>query len=177
MPDSTPIEIWKPIPGFEGYYDVSNQGNVRGLDRIVPAGPRQYRIKGKVLKPRVNVQTSYLSVSLRKNGATHYLHIHTLVLLAFVSPRPDGMEVCHNNGDRSDNRLSNLRYGTPSENGHDAVRHGRNKNERKTHCKRGHPFDLLNTYFQPNRGGRFCRTCREIRRREWRDRNIRKSEA
>ena len=54
----------------------------------------------------------YITVSLRRNGRTYPVNVHTLVLLAFVGPRPEGMEACHNNGTRIDNRLSNLRWDT-----------------------------------------------------------------
>jgi hypothetical protein len=57
----------------------------------------------------------------QKGSAT----VHSLVMLAFVGPRPDGLEVCHNNGVASDNRLSNLRYDTRSENNVDSSKHGK----------------------------------------------------
>jgi hypothetical protein len=63
----------------------------------------------------------HLSVVL---GRRNTRMVHTLVLEAFVGPRPPGKEACHGNGQPGDNRLSNLRWGTRSENIADAVRHG-----------------------------------------------------
>lgn len=57
-----------------------------------------------------------------KGGKT--LWVHRVVLGAFAGPCPDGMQGCHNDGDRQNNRLSNLRYGTPTENQGDRVEHG-----------------------------------------------------
>lgn len=77
---------------------------------------------------------------------------------AFVGPCPEGMEVCHNNGDCTDNRLENLRYDTKSANMLDRVRHGTHHNANKTQCLRGHLFTEENTK-RTAKGGRACRTC------------------
>ena len=104
-------EIWKPIPGYEGKYEVSDQGRIRSFRR---------NPKGYLLKPG-RMPEGHLSVSLgRKNSQC----VHKLVLLAFVGLAPDGHECCHNNGNPADNRLENLRWGTRSENIKDAVKHG-----------------------------------------------------
>jgi len=100
------VEEWRPVPGFETYYEVSDMGRVR---RIQPTG---YRLR-KVIRYASN----YWRVSLRRPGTGPRLFaIHRLVLLAFVGPCPVGCEVNHLNGDRSDNRLSNLEYCTKREN-------------------------------------------------------------
>jgi hypothetical protein len=118
-------EVWKAIPGYEGQYEVSNQGNVRSLDRYVECeGPIKGRYlskkKGRALRPGPS-NFGHMSVVLGKHN-THF--VHKLVLLAFVGPAPDKHECCHSNGDPADNRLENLRWGTRSENIKDAVRHG-----------------------------------------------------
>lgn len=67
-----------------------------------------------------------LQLNLRRpGGGLRHVYVHTVVLMAFVGPRPDGMEGCHENGDPTDNRQSNLRWGTRKENAEDMVRHGR----------------------------------------------------
>lgn len=76
----------------------------------------------KYLQPRPS--SGYLRVDLYRGGRHHWKLIHRLVLEAFIGPCPDGMEACHNNGDRTDNRLENLRWDTRSANQKDAVRHG-----------------------------------------------------
>ena len=73
--------------------------------------------------------------------------IHQIVLEAFCGPCPDGMEVLHGNGIRTDNRLSNLRYGTRSENNADSIRHGTHPHSSKTHCPAGHAYSTENTYW------------------------------
>lgn len=101
-------EIWKPIPSFDGY-EVSNQGNVRSYRR---SGGGSFHKIPHSLKPSAN-QGGYLGVSLRQDGETHRKMIATLVMLVFIGPRPDGMQVCHNNSISTDNQLENLRYDTP----------------------------------------------------------------
>ena len=104
-------EVWKAIPGYEGQYEVSDQGNVRTFRRGA---------NGRLMKPG-RMPQGHLSVALgRKNSQC----VHRLVLLTFVGPAPDKHECCHNNGNPADNRLENLRWGTRSENISDAVRHG-----------------------------------------------------
>ena len=66
----------------------------------------------------------YLYIVLYKNRKDHIKLIHRLVLETFVGPCPKGMEACHNNGIRTDNRLENLRWDTRSNNAYDAVKHG-----------------------------------------------------
>lgn len=67
----------------------------------------------------------YPGVSLYRAGSPLKTPtIHTLVMTAFVGPCPEGMQVAHNNGDRTDNRLENLRYATPLENSGDKFEHG-----------------------------------------------------
>jgi hypothetical protein len=117
-------EVWKAIPGYEGQYEVSNQGNVRSLDRYVECeGPVKGRYlskkKGRVLRPGPS-NFGHMSVVLGRNNTQF---VHKLVLLAFVGPPPDKHECCHNNGDPADNRLENLRWGTRAENNTDAVVH------------------------------------------------------
>lgn len=104
---------WRVVPGFPDY-DVSNDGRVRSRRR---GGAR-------ILQPGV-VRHGYLQVQLFcETGKRVYFSVHHLVLLAFVGPRPAGMEVCHNNGKPNDNRIENLRWDTRSNNHADKIKHG-----------------------------------------------------
>ena len=156
-------ETWKPIPGWEDLYEVSDQGRVRSLDRIDSRG---WRRKGQILRANPN-SCGYPSVQLFRDAKRRSVKVHTLVLEAFVGSCPPGMEACHWNDTKDDNRLSNLRWGTPSENQLDLVRNGRHKNAEKTHCLNGHPFDEKNTYVNPASGKRACRACQSVFRKRY----------
>jgi ribosomal protein S25 len=119
------IEIWKAVPGFEGQYEVSDQGRVRSLDRIVlrryangrPATPISY--KGKVISTQ-RKNCGHIKVNL---GAGVHRLVHRLVMCAFVGAPGAGQECLHNNGIPNDNRKENLRWGTRVENKNDERRH------------------------------------------------------
>lgn len=90
-------EVWLPIDGFDYPYEVSNLGRVRNA------------ASGHVLRPGLNRGYAHVSLSLEGKGKTVY--IHRLVLLTFLGPaHHEGSQACHNNGVRSDNRLTNLRW-------------------------------------------------------------------
>ena len=171
-----PEEVWKPVPGYEGLYEVSNLGRVKSLPRkvrIVRWGKEGQRpVPEKILTTTTeDHRFGHLFLYLCREGKRKRWYVHTLVLTAFVGPRPDGMECLHGDGDPANNRVENLRWGTSSENTLDSVRHGTHANARKTHCKRGHEFTPENTYVSTN-GGRRCRPCRRLRQRKYRQRNL-----
>lgn len=136
---------WRPIPTFPGY-EASDDGRIRS--------------RRCELKPWVT--NGYLTVGLRRDGRTFRRSVHRLVLLAFRGIPADGMDACHRNGRRQDNRLSNLYWGTRSANIRDAVAHGTHNNARKTHCPAGHRYTPENTYIVRGRS-RQCVTCTKAR--------------
>lgn len=158
MAHSTP-ERWLPVVGYEGYYEVSDHGRVRSLDRLVDLPPygAKKRVRGRIMATTKG-RLGHMWTRLSRDGKTEVALGYVLMLEAFVGPRPIGYQACHNDGDPSNNHLSNLRWGTPSENAMDAVIHGRHRNARKTHCKRGHEFTTENTYVNSS-GHRKCRAC------------------
>jgi hypothetical protein len=119
------MELWTSIPGYEGFYEVSSYGNARSLTRFVPYGRHKgMTYTGRDLK--LFVSGSYLSVKLARAGVTKTVYVHELVLLAFVGPRPvieDRSEIRHLDGDKFNNQLSNLTYGTVKENAADRKLH------------------------------------------------------
>lgn len=154
-----PNEIWKPVPGFEGAYEVSSLGRVRGLDRTDHRG-RFW--PGRILngsKERGN----YVFFTACKDGSMTKFRIHRLVLEVFVGAAPDGKtQACHRNDIPTDNRLVNLYWGSPVENSADKLRNGRNDRAMKTHCKRGHEFTPENIRMTTT-GGRSCKRCEHYR--------------
>lgn len=154
-------EQWRPIPGYEGYYEVSDHGRVRSLDRYVNRFHGQQVLKrGRVLKPGTYV-SGHKQVNLHVPGHKRKWRVHHLVMLAFVGPRPDGLEVCHNNGNPADNRLENLRYDTHSSNMLDRNDHGTCIYRQRTHCPRGHKLEMPNLVRSSweKRGHRNCLAC------------------
>jgi hypothetical protein len=147
------MEEWREIPGLEGY-EVSSHGRVRS-----------YRTRGS--RPiRLGVSPRALSIYTGKGGYASVQigrsprMVHQLVALAFIGPRPEGYEVDHIDGDRSNARAVNLRYLTRSENiraifGRDDM--CRVKRHRLSEC---------GVYVTPN-GIRRCRACQQQARQKW----------
>lgn len=104
------ISRLKPIKNFSKYL-ISDKGTVYSL------------YSKKILKPGHD-KDGYLRVGLWKYSFRHEGRIHRLVLETFVGHCPEGMESCHNNGNKLDNRLENLRWDTLYNNIKDSVKHG-----------------------------------------------------
>lgn len=152
------VEEWRTVPGYEGSYEVSSLGRVRSLARtIMVEGRWTRRIKPRIRKAPIGSH-GYRAVVLNAGGTTRTFTIHGLVARVFIGEPAPGQVVCHNDGDKANNAVANLRWGTPSDNGLDTVRHGRNPNALKTHCVNGHEFTPENTYVR-KAGGRNCRAC------------------
>lgn len=164
------IEEWRPIPGYEGAYEVSSHGRVRSLPRMVNAGGGRKR-RHPMTYLSIYRGDHYSKVRLKIDGSGSTKNVHSLVAEAFLGPRPDGMEVCHNNGDGHDNRVENLRWDSHQENQRDLVRHGAHAYARRTRCNRGHEFTPDNTGTRgPKERGRRCLTCeRERNARRWQE--------
>lgn len=111
------MEEWKIVPGYENYM-VSNFGRIKG-------------IRGKILKPKYN-RRGYEQHNLKFGSKQKSVTLHSIILAAFVGPRPDGMLVRHLDGDKKNNRLDNLVYGTHAENMADKVKH--RLEEKCPHC-------------------------------------------
>lgn len=116
-------EIWKAISGYEGAYEVSTLGRVRSLDKPnAKSGPRKGKLR-KLVPIGADAQ-QYLSVMLSRNNVVRCGRVHVLVLETFVRPRRAGEQARHLNGCSTDNRLSNLAWGTVEQNTADKVAHG-----------------------------------------------------
>lgn len=116
------------MPGYVDIYEVSSLGNVRSLDRVHvlqsrAGGSYERRQRGKLLAPTLN-SAGYRTVYLWKEHVGHRRAISNLVALSFIGDRPLGSEVCHCDGNKLNDRLSNLRYDTHQANQADRVEHG-----------------------------------------------------
>lgn len=155
------MSTWKPIPGYEGYYEASDEGQVRSLDRMTV---QNRWLVGRVLKAS-RVSSGYLAVTLAKDGQRTTRDVHVLVAEAFHAPKADASHVVrHLNGDKLDNRAANLRWGTGTENQIDRIRHGRNEQSLKTHCPQGHPYAGSNLQLRRGNSGRPRRVCAQCNR-------------
>ena len=165
---------WKPIPEWEGFYEVSDRGEVRSVDRIVHLSNGQTRsYRGRLVRPQ-KTSNGYLHVQLRRPGKTQICRVHQLVLRAFVGPAPEGHEACHLNANRHDNRLANLRWDDRSGNQLDRVRHGHHHYASRDRCNEGHLYTPENTIYRKDSSGgraRRCRTCHNKAMRESRKRS------
>lgn len=165
-------EKWAPIAGYEGAYEVSDQGRIRSLTREVYAGRgRTRKHEGRLLSVYAGDKYSKVRLKLDGDGGSTK-NVHQLVAEAFLGARPDGLEVCHNNSNAHDNRVGNLRYDTHVANIQDAVRIGHAGAKRKTECQHGHELTPENLYTSKRaRGGvlRLCKTCALARDKRYRE--------
>ena len=118
------IEIWKPVVGYEGYYEVSSRGRVRSVARTVRGKAGALRkLKGRLLAGTYD-RKGYKRVYLCKQGNLKTIFVHRLVCLAFYGQPDEGEEVCHYDGNPSNNAVTNLRWDTSAANYQDRKRHG-----------------------------------------------------
>lgn len=158
MSDAT--EHWLPVVGYEGCYEVSDQGRARSVTRVVHLANGRSRVaRGCVLKPYLHPKQRRFSVTLWRDNTSKNVLVARLVLSAFRGPAPDDADGCHNNGNSMDDRLVNLRWDSRHANVLDAVRHGTHHSARKTHCPRNHLLVGENIVVRRDKPGRQCKAC------------------
>jgi hypothetical protein len=110
--DTAMTERWRPVIGYESIYEVSDAGRVRNIKT------------GHMKKPTTDKKDGRLFLLLWKDGKATIFRVSRIVLTSFVGKCPIGFYGCHNDGDPSNNKLSNLRWDTPSSNRADTLIHG-----------------------------------------------------
>lgn len=121
-------EIWKPILGYEGYYEVSNLGEIRSLDRWMKHSRVGFfskklgKIKEKVIDPK---GCGYYYVGLYKNSVKKTFRVHRLVAKAFIPNPENKLYVNHIDNNGLNNKVENLEWCTAQENSHHMVKQGR----------------------------------------------------
>jgi hypothetical protein len=125
--NTLPGEIWKPVAGCEGSYEVSSLGRVKALRRMINRGLRGAReFPERILLPKK--RGNYLKIEVYSASIGKSFSIHRLVCETFHGPRPtEDHEVAHWDGDPHNNAANNLRWATRRENAADRKRHGRNQ--------------------------------------------------
>lgn len=132
------MENWKEIEGFEGYF-ISDYGQVqtirpRNKNSKPPTSPRIMKL--------YTLESGYKRITLRSNGKPRSMFIHSTVLHHFKCPRPYGLECRHLDGNKANNHINNLAWGTRQENTIDQVLHGTHAGLRRRGSK--HPCSKLN---------------------------------
>lgn len=129
--------VWKPVPGFEGRYEVSNIGAVRSCTRtVLKKNNRSQLVRGKQIRPSRS-KDGYLRVNLNTpEGPSRYrtLRIHRIVALAFIPTEDPSQEVNHLNGVRSDNRAVNLEWVTRYQNMDDMLKRNNHRRAIESIC-------------------------------------------
>lgn len=108
--------IWKDVLGYEGFYKVSENGDVKRIVSFRNNGGSGYLQPEKMLKKTPRGKTGYLCVHLSKEGKSKVINIHRLVANAFLKPDVSRTQVNHIDGDKTNNNYKNLEWNTPKEN-------------------------------------------------------------
>ena len=159
----TENEIWKDVAGYEGWYKVSNKGNVCSVDRVV----RGRKYGGRTLRPAYDIG-GYLCVVLSKNGVTKNKKVHRLVAEAFI-PNPNYLpQINHRDEDKANNNVENLEWCTRKQNAnHEArtekVRQKLSKRVKAVNVESGEVITFNSTMEAGNEGyhhGNVAKACR-----------------
>jgi Mor family transcriptional regulator len=108
---SEKLEIWKDIPGYEGYYQASTHGRIRSLDRWVNDNGGQRLHKGKILKNRINNCGYFVTRFVIDNKVICHT-THKLIAMTFLTKSDPNLEIHHIDGDKLNNYINNLEYVT-----------------------------------------------------------------
>lgn len=123
---------WRTVPNYEQQYEASRDGLIKRIGSALPLVQVPRKKDGRLI------------VNLCKDGVMKQRLVHQVITETFHGPRPDGHDACHWDGDNQHNSADNLYWGTKGQNFADSLRHGTNKEIRKTQCPRGHLLKVPN---------------------------------
>lgn len=147
----TSTEEWRPVPGFEGQYEISSHARFRSVRT------------GHILSQWTHYR-GHKRITLRANGKSRMVQTHRAMYEAFIGPIPDGWVVRHVNDVPGDNRLENLKVGTYQDNTNDMLSNRGHFLWSKKTCPRNHPLIEGNLVpGQLKRGYRSCLACDRAR--------------
>lgn len=132
----TSQEQWRPVTGTGGKYHISSHGRLRSFSQKCP--------RGRILRKQINSYGYPHYTMMRADGTMFTRTAHRLVLEEFVGPKPHGHEARHLDGNRTNPKLSNLRWGTHRENTDDRARHGHDRKGSQHHMAKITERDVRN---------------------------------
>lgn len=152
------MELWKDVVGFEGYYQVSNIGNVKSLSRVVNCNGGKKTTQERLLQPK-NDKDGYKEVAFCINNKMSYFRVHRLMLMAFIGapPSPDSFGM-HLDDNPANNVLENLKWGSNSENILMAIANGKKHPTRPWLGKTGKNHPLSKIVHQYSLSGELIKT-------------------
>lgn len=136
------FELWKEVDGFDGYYEVSDKGRVKSLDRVIKhSNGVCHNVKGRMLKPIFF--GNYHGVQMCNHGKLKKKYIHRLVAETFVENTHNKKTVNHKDGNKFNNSAENLEWATQKENNRHAVETGLNKTMGSDNHMCKHSYDVV----------------------------------
>lgn len=137
-------ETWKPVNNFEGCYEVSNLGRVRSVERIITySDGRAYKYEQRILNQTLNKKRGYFYVKLSKNMKTKNVQVHRVVAETFLQNKNNKNVVNHIDGNKQNNKVSNLEWISSKENSEHAVKKGLTKSGHLSHRARFSKEEVL----------------------------------
>ena len=128
------MELWKPVVGYEGVYEVSSKGRVRSVDRVlIDRNGREKNFRGQIIATHLN-KYGYPICTLWRCGKGKTSTIHRLVAISFLENENDKPQVNHIDGNKENNSIDNLEWVTNSENDIHAFEIGLRTTRRGVDC-------------------------------------------